>query len=173
MLRHALVASTILAGVGLTTPVTASTLVLSNAAVPGDAFSNAGTTNQGQAVGTSGWYYNNVRNSGSVGISTTLPRNGNGSVFFSSPSGSAKADIEYLANAVPVGGNYFAGGSLGRFQELVGFGYEWYRFDASTNPAVQHPALRVLLDLDGNLLSPDRAGLVFERAYNSLPTLTD
>ncbi len=174
MLRHALVASTILATVGLSDPAAASTIVLSNTIAPGDAFSNSGPTNQGQAVGTSGWYYNNVRNSGSVGISTTLPHNGNGSVFFSSPSGAAKADIEYLPNAVSFGGNYFASASLGRFQDLVSFGYEWYRVGTSTNPAVQHPVLRVLLDLDGNLSTiGDRGGLVFERAYNSLPTLTD
>lgn len=174
MLRRALVASTILAAFGLATPVTAATIVLSNAVAPGDAFANPGSTNQGQAVGTSDWYYNNSRNSGSVGISTTLPRNGNGSVFFSSPSGAAKADIEFLPNAVNVLGNFYSGGSLGRFQDLVRFGYEWYRVGTSSNPDVQHPVLRVLLDLDGNLSTVgDRCGLVFERAYNSLPTLTD
>ena len=103
-----------------------------------------------------------------------MPRNGNGSVFFSSPSDSAKADIEYLANAFAFGGNFFAGGTLGRFQDLTSFGYEWYRVGTSSNPAVQHPALRVLLDRDGDLSTiSDRGGLVFERAYNSLPTLTD
>jgi len=152
----------------------ATTIVLSNAPAPGDAFSNPGPTNQGQAVGTTGWYYNNVRNSGSVGISTQLPRNGNGSAFFSSPSGAAKADIEFLPNAVNVGGNFFSAGVLDSFSRLLSFGYEWYRVGTSTNPPVQHPALRVLLDLDGNLLTVgDRGGLVFERAYNALPTVTD
>ncbi|MCS6920780.1 MAG: hypothetical protein NZM07_02480, partial [Elioraea sp.] len=89
MLRRLLVASALLAAPGLAVPGVASTIVLSNNSAPGDSFVNAGPTNQGQAIGTTGWYYNNVRNSGSVGISTALPRNGNGSAFFSSPSGAA------------------------------------------------------------------------------------
>ncbi|WP_019013716.1 PEP-CTERM sorting domain-containing protein [Elioraea tepidiphila] len=151
----------------------AATIVTANNPAPGDSFTNAGPTNQGQAIGTSGWYYNNVRNGGTVGINTTLPRNGNGSAWFQNLDGADKADIEFLPNAANIAGNFVSVGSLGAFSALSTFGYEWYRDGTSTNPAVQHPALRVLLDLDGNLLTNDRAGLVFERAYNSLPTLTD
>lgn len=151
-----------------------ATIVLANNPAPGDNFTNAGTTNQGQAVGSTGWYYNNVRNSGVVGINDSYPRSGNGSAYFSSPSGAAKADIEFLPSAVNISGNFYSGASLGSFSQLSSFGYDWYRVSTSTNPAVQHPALRVLLDLDGDpLTGADRAGLVFERAYNSLPTLTD
>lgn len=173
MSRHLHAAAAALAAALLAAPAMASTTVLSNAPAPGDSFTNPGGTNQGQAVGASGWYYNNVRNNGVVGISTANPRSGNGSVAFASPDGSAKADIEFLPNAVDIGGNFVSVGSLGAFADLVRFGLDWYRDSASTNPAVQHPVVRVLLDLDGNLLTPDRAGLVFERAYNSLPTLTD
>ncbi|MCS6831612.1 MAG: PEP-CTERM sorting domain-containing protein, partial [bacterium] len=135
---------------------------------------NAGASNQGQAVGTSGWYYNNVRNNGAVGIRTNYPWNGNGSVYFNTPTGAAKADIEYLVNAVSIGGNFFSAGVIAPFSQLQSLSYRWYRDSSSTNPAVQHPAVRILLDLDGNPLTPlDRAGLVFERAYNSLPTLTN
>jgi hypothetical protein len=162
-----------LAAASFAAPAAASTTVLANNPAPGDAFTNPGSSNQGQAVGTSGWYYNNVRNSGVVGISTANPRSGNGSVAFGSPDGAAKADIEFLPNAISLGGNFVSVGSLGAFSALQSFGFDWYRDGASTNPAVQHPALRVLVDLDGDLLTPDRAGLVFERAYNSLPTLTD
>jgi hypothetical protein len=145
----------------------ATTIVLANNPAPGDAFTNAGGSNQGQAVGATGWYYNNVRNSGTVGISTDYPRNGNGSAHFVSPSGSAKADIEYLAGGVNFGGIYVATGSLGRFSDLRTFGYEWYRNATSTTTAHFHPAMRVLLDADGNLNTPgDRGGLVFERVYN-------
>ena len=57
---------------------------------------------------------------------------------------------------------------------LTHLSYEWYRVGSSTNPPVQHPALRILLDIDGDLKTvTDRGGLVFERAYNSLPTLVD
>ena len=178
----ALLASTVLMG-AFAPPAQATFItVLSNTfAAPGDAFTNPGPTNQGQAVtdgvdattGT-GWYYNNVRGGASVGIDDTLPRNGNGSVFFSSPSVAGKADIEYLAQAVNLGGNFFANGSLGRFAEFTELTYEWYRIGTSTNPSIQHPAARILLDRDGDLSTAgDRGGLVFERAYNSLPTLVD
>lgn len=158
----------------LMTSVSAQTIVYSNNPAPGDLFINAGPTNQGQAVGTSGWYYNNVRNNGAVGIRTNLPWNGNGSAYFELPSGAAKADIEYLVNAVNIGGNFYSAGVIAPFSQLQSLSYWWYRDGSSTNPAVQHPVVRVLLDLDGDPLTPlDRAGLVFERAYNALPTLTD
>jgi hypothetical protein len=151
----------------------AATIVASNNPAPGDAFTNPGPTNQGQAVGATGWYYNNVRNSGTVGISTALPRNGNGSAHFASPSGAAKADIEYLASGFNLGGNYVATGSLGAFSALSTFGYEWYRDGTSTTTAHLHPVMRVLLDADGDLNTiGDRGGLVFERVYNELPGWT-
>ncbi len=141
--------------------------VYANNLAPGDLFSNPGALNQGQAVGTSGWYYNNVRNSGTVGIRTDLPRSGNGSVWFNSPSGTAKADIEYLANAVNISGNYYANGSLGAFSSLTGMAYDWYRASSSTVGSHLHPVMRVVLDQDGNLATTgDRGGLVFELAYN-------
>ena len=94
-------------------------------------------------------------------------------MFFSSPTGAGKADIEYLANPVNLGGNFVAGGSLGPFSALSAMSYDWYRDSSSTNPGVQHPALRVLLDADGDLSTiGDRGGLVFERAYNSSLTPT-
>lgn len=145
--------------------------ILSNGTAPGDNFTNASGSNTGQAVGASGWYYNNVRNSGAVGINTDYARSGNGSANLTTtlgPAGaSSKADIEYLANAVQVSGNWFANGSLGLFTSLASMSYDWYRNSSSTNSAVQHPAMRVLLDLDGNLATTsDRGGLVYEKAYN-------
>ncbi|WP_232818528.1 PEP-CTERM sorting domain-containing protein [Elioraea thermophila] len=188
MLRRLLVAATVLSGVGLAAPATASTIVLSNTVAPGDAFSHPlgfpalpafdSLSQTGQAIGTTGWYYNNVRGGSAntvVGIRTDLPRSGNGSVFFQTNNSRSKADVEYLPNATAnLVGNWTSGGSLGAFQALSTFGYEWYRVGTSTNPGVQHPVLRVLLDLDGDLsTTTDRGGLVFERAYNSLPTPTD
>lgn len=175
MLSHVKrLAGALLVTAALMTSVSAQTIVYSNNPAPGDLFSNPGSSNQGQAVGTSGWYYNNVRNSGAVGINTNLPWNGNGSAYFYSPSGAAKADIEYLVNAVNIGGNFVSSGVIAPFSQLQSLSYSWYRDSNSNNPAHQHPALRILLDLDGNPLTPlDRAGLVFERVYNSLPTPTD
>jgi hypothetical protein len=36
----------------------ATTIVLANNPAPGDAFTNAGGLNQGQAIGATDWYYN-------------------------------------------------------------------------------------------------------------------
>jgi hypothetical protein len=69
----------------------ATTIVYSNNPAPGDQFTNSGPLNQGQAVGTSGWYYNNVRNNGAVGIRTNYPFNGNGSVYMRTPTGASES----------------------------------------------------------------------------------
>jgi hypothetical protein len=153
---------------------TAAQAVLVNPnAMAGDAFTNPGGSNQGQAVGTSGWYYNNVRNGGTVGIDGSNPRSGNGSVAFSGGN-NAKADIEYLPNAVNLFGNFVSGGSLGQLSQLMSMSYDWYRDSSSTAAAHLHPALRVLIDADGNLATTgDRGGLVFERIYNSLTVTND
>lgn len=150
----------------------AETIVYPN--VPsGETYTNASGSNKGQAVGATGWYYNNVRGSGEVGINSQHPNDSTGSVWFNSPSGAGKADIEYLASAVNLFGNYYATGSLGLLSDLSSMSYSWYRDGSSTNPALQHPVLRVLVDADGNLATAgDRGGLVFEGVYNGSPTAT-
>ena len=155
-----------LAALALSTPlvVSATTVTPNNAG--GDAFTNASGSNLGQAVGASGWYYNNVRAGGTVGIDGTYVRSGNGSVHMSGPA-NAKADIEYLPNAFPIAGNYNSVGSLGLLTAFTNMSYDWYRSAASVNDPRQAPALRVLVDADGNLATTnDRGGLVFERVYN-------
>jgi hypothetical protein len=158
---------------GLTSYAACAATVYSSAPAPGDAFTNPGPANMGQPVGATGWYYNNVRNGGVAGINTDFPRAGNGSVSLSGPN-NAKADIEYLPGAVSVAGNYASTSSLGAFTSLSSMAYEWYRSSASTATANLHPSLRVLLDADGDISTTnDRGGLVFERVYNGLPTLTN
>ena len=153
--------------------VTYATTVLANNPAPGDAFTNPTGVNVGQAVGSSGWYYNNVRKGATVGVSTINPRSGNGSVSFSSPS-NGKADIEYLPGAISIAGNYVSTASLGTFSLLNLMAYDWYRNGTSLAVASQQPSLRVLLDADGDLsTTSDRGGLVFERVYNSLSTPLD
>lgn len=142
-------------------------VILSNNSPLSDSFTNPTNTNQGQAVGSSGWYYNNVRNNAVVGIGTAAPYAGNASVVFQSSSSGGKADIEYLPGAVNILGNYFSGGSLGTFSDLSSFSYAWLRSSTSTAASHLHPVIRVLLDADGNLTTiGDRGGLVFERVYN-------
>lgn len=153
--------------------VTYATTVLANNPSPGDAFTNLMGANVGQAVGSSGWYYNNVRNGATVGVNTVNPRSGNGSVSFSSPS-NGKADIEYLPGAISIAGNYAPTASLGTFSSLNSMAYDWYRNGTSLAVASQQPSLRVLLDADGDLSTTgDRGGLVFERVYNNLLTPND
>lgn len=147
---------------------------------PGTLFSNASGSNNGQAV-SGNWVYNNVRNSGQVGITNTYARSGNGSVemntLFGPGGASSKADIEFLANPVQIAGNFFATGSLGLLSNLnlSGLGYEWYRNGTSTADANLHPSFRILIDRDGDLSTTnDRGGLVYERVYNAGgPVATD
>ncbi len=155
------------AAAGLCAAAAHGAIIYSNNSPLDDSFTNPTGTNQGQAVGSSGWYYNNVRNSATVGISGMLPYASNGSVYFHSPSSAGKADIEYLPGAVNLGGNYASGGILGLFSDLQGFSFHWYRDSSTTVAPHLHPVLRVLLDADGNLSTVgDRGGLVFELAYN-------
>lgn len=161
------IAALALCGAGAAT----AAVVTANATAPGDSFTNAGGSNQGQAVGASGWYYNNVRNGGEAGISTAFARSGNGSARLEGTQGpggaSSKADIEYLAGGTLVSGNYYASSTLGLLSDLSAMQYDWYRSSASTADAGQHAALRVLVDADGDLgTTGDRGGLVFELAYN-------
>jgi hypothetical protein len=152
-----------------------ATIVFANGTVTGDLFSNVGTSNQGQAVVGTGWHYNNTRNDGSVGINTAYARDGNGSAQLGGARDASKADIEFLAGGTAFGGNFFATASLGAFADLRSMSYDWYRAGASSARSGLAPAMRVLLDLDGNLSTNDRGGLVFERAYNgggSVPTDT-
>ena len=151
---------------------TINVTVYSNNPVPGDLFSNSGSSNQGQAVGTSGWYYNNVRNSGEVGIRTNYPFNGNGSVYMKTPSGAAKADIEFLGNALTIGvpGNFYSVTAIAPLSQLQSVSYSWYRDSTSSVAGHLHPVLRILLDADGDLNTVgDRGGLVWESVYQLGP----
>ena len=154
--------------IGLASIASASTVVVnSNNGSPGDDFTNptaanTSPTTPGAAVDTSGWYYNNVRNNGHVGIQTTTPFDGNGSVWFNAtqgPSGlSSKADIEFynIVGGVPQ--------SLGTLGNLTSFSYSWYRNSGGAASPFLAPVLRLYVE------SPDltKSGyLVFEPVYNA------
>jgi hypothetical protein len=149
----------------------ATVTVYSQNPAPGDLFTNAGSTNQGQSFGNPNWVYNNTRGSGSVGIRTNYPRSGNGSVYFNSPGSSGKADIEYFADPVLVGGNFVPNpfnpsSILGSLADLSHLSYEWYRDGSSTAPASLHPVLRLGI-LRVNSDNTAAVGyLTFERVYN-------
>jgi hypothetical protein len=149
----------------------ATVTVYSQNLVPGDSFTNGGPINQGQSFGNPNWVYNNTRGGGSVGIRNNYPRSGNGSVYFNSPGSSGKADIEYFADPVPVGGNfvpnpYDPSSILGSLAALSHLSYEWYRDGSSTAPDFLHPVLRLGI-LRVNQDNTFALGyLVFERVYN-------
>lgn len=133
----------------------------------GDTFFVSGPSNQGMAIGSSGWYYNNTRSGGSVGIDSSQSQSGDGSIRFGTTSSGSKADIEWLGSAVSVSGNYHATSALGYLSELTSLGYDWYRDSNSTTNNLYHPVIRLLVDLDGNLTTTgDRRQLTFERAFN-------
>jgi hypothetical protein len=146
--------------VALLANVAGATEIYGNNPAPGDAFTNS-VGDASQAIGSTGWYYNNVRNSTTVGISTANPQSGNGSVSFVAPA-NGKADVEFLP-----------GRSLGALSGLSSMSYDWYRVGTSGAADHLHPSLRVLVDRDGNLSTGDRGYLVFERTYNNVATPED
>jgi len=149
----------------------ATVTVNSQNLAPGDLFTNTGSANLGLGFGNPNWVYNNTRGSGSVGIRTNYPRNGNGSVYFNSPGSSGKADIEYFADPVLVGGNFVPNpfnpsSILGPLADLSHLSYEWYRDGSSTAPNHLHPVLRLGI-LRVNSDNTAAVGyLTFERVYN-------
>lgn len=149
----------------------ATVTVYSQNPVPGDSFTNGGPNNLGQGFGNPNWVYNNTRGGGSVGIRNNYPRSGNGSVYFNSPNNLGKADIEYFADPVLVGGSFVpnpfnTSSILGPLAALSHLSYEWYRGVSSTAPNHLHPVLRLGI-LRVNSDNTVAVGyLTFERIYN-------
>lgn len=118
------------------------------------------------------WYRTNYRDvsngftsNTSAAITATRPRSGNGSVEMSLTDGSGKVDYAYAWGYVP-------GRTLASLSALS---FDWYRQGTSTTPANQAPALRLLIDADGDASTNlDRGYLVWEQAYQANPAvLTD
>jgi len=170
LFKHLVAAAVV--GVLCTNVFAATTIVYSNDPAPGDLFSNSLSTPLGQAVGTSGWYYNNVRDNGAVGIRTNYPFNGNGSVYMRTPTLDAEAGIEFLGNALTIGvpGNFYSVTAIAPLSQLQSVSYSWYRDSTSSVAGHLHPVLRILLDADGDLnTTSDRGGLVWESVYQLYP----
>lgn len=180
-MRRLSLASFSLAAMFTAASATASTVIYSSNPLPGDSYSTnlsflGNPIPTGQALtNTPDFFYNNVRGNGTVGINDTFERNGNGSVFFQTVGSNSKADFELLASPTSnTFGVRSATGSFGRLGDLTHLSYEWYRDSSSTNSAVQHPVIRILVDADGDLSTTgDRGGLVFEQAYNGSNVPTD
>ncbi len=156
-LSHALAC---LVGLGLlSTPLQAGVIVYPTVTI-GTAADAWSTTDPGLG----GWYYGDIRNSGTVGVTTTYDHTSStaaatypgsqGSLEFTLTSGSDKAGFVYSFD------NPFALGGL------VGASYDWYRSSTSTNPQTQAPALFFWVDVDGDLSTSDTIGLKYEAVYN-------
>ncbi|TAG02972.1 MAG: hypothetical protein EAZ43_08125 [Betaproteobacteria bacterium] len=139
--------------------VFASTAFAAVVTTPVGVYTNTGSSNMGDTIAADAWLRVNVRNGGQVGISTTYPRNGDGSVFMSlgdNTNNNAKADWEYYPTA-----------GFGRLADLTALSYDWYRDAASTTGTNFHPVIRLFIDADGDsTTTTDRGYLVFERSYN-------
>lgn len=124
----------------------------------GATFTNSGSNNLSDAscaLQLDTWCAANVRSDGVVGITGTNPRNGNGSLEFSGPAGkSYKADFQYLLSTP------FA------LSTLTSMSYDWFRDAASSNPATQAPALRLLVSSGAGW----GGYLIYEPAYNGVPS---
>ncbi|MGC3961035.1 MAG: hypothetical protein QM813_24820 [Verrucomicrobiota bacterium] len=134
---------------------------------PTGVYTNPSGSNSGDAPALGIWLRTNVRNNGTVGITTDYARSGNGSAYFSGPNAatpsSSKADFEYFFSDL-------TGKTLGNLSALS---YDWYRDSSSTAASHLHPALRLYFDADGNALTTgDRGYLVYEIGITSVGSLT-
>jgi hypothetical protein len=128
------------------------------------------STNPGQQ----GWYFGDIRNSGTVGITKTYDRTSaaaaaafpgsQGSLEFNLTSGADKGGLNQYFNSS-------AAVAAFPLLDLVGAAYDWFRSSSSTNSAGQAPALFFSIDTktaDGVI------GVKYEPTYNgfgsSLPT---
>ena len=76
------------------------------------------------------WYQANVGGGGTVGITTTYARSGNGSAYFATTGGASKGDLQYkFGEAVPL-------------SSLTSVSYDFYRSGTSTTSANFAPVLR-------------------------------
>lgn len=112
----------------------------------------AGAGNVSEAFSFNEWQQRNLRGGAEVGITTDYARSGNGSISFYGVDGNSKADMEI----------YFSTPFL--LSDFQGASYDWYRDSSSTNPAGQHPSLRLATNLG--------TYLIFESAENGIPTAT-
>ncbi len=182
-------ASLLGATLSLTSVGSAQTTVYSNN-VGGDAFSVQGpfgvTTRFGQAVGSSGWYYNNVgtlsggTGGGTAGIDSVQARSGTGSGHLQ-VNGGGKADIEYYgaasqhnsASDTTFYGAFGSGAvSLGKLSALSSLSYDWMRGSADTG-SVAAPSIR--LSLYDNAAAPTKFGYIvfepYENGYSTIPNM--
>lgn len=139
-------------GAGLATTVTGPTGTLTTVTGPG-----GGSNRAGAGLVYDKWAQQNVGGNASVGITTTRPRSGTGSVEFTGlTANTAKADLEYYFSQ-PI--------SLAEFESAS---YDWFRASTSTTNGIQVPSLRLLVN-DENFTLPATTYLIYEPVYQNGP----
>ena len=158
-------ASGVALGLALLAMASPAHATLVDITTPVGVYTEPGPANTGDPFATGTWLRTNVRNNGAVGITGNYARNGNGSMWFNTPDGSAKADAEYFFDGSHGVSPFLLNDILtGAITEVS---YEWYRDSASTNPDVQQPSFRLYVDIDGNSMTLNDIGyLIYENIYN-------
>jgi hypothetical protein len=139
--------------------------------VPGATTGTSADAWSGAAPGLDGWYYGDIRNSGTVGITTTYDRTSAGAAS-TLPGSSGSLEFNLTSSSDKAGFNQYFGGSapVDVFQlvDLEGMFYDWYRSSTSTNPATQSPSIFIWIDADGDSGTSDTYGLKYEAIYNGV-----
>ena len=101
------------------------------------------------------WQQQNVGGSGSVGITNSYARSGNGSAAFTGVDGTSKADLEiYFSTPIAL-------------SSVTALSYDVFRAASSTAAPHLTNSLRLLI---GDAANTYRAYLIFEPVYNGFPT---
>lgn len=98
-----------------------------------------------------GFYQANLGGGATVGVTTDYARNGNGSAFFDTTGGAAKADIQYLS-AAPVA-----------LSSITSLSYDYFRASSSTTNAGFAPVVRLDILKNGAFAG----ALVLENLYQT------
>ncbi len=141
--------------------------VYSNNLDPGDYFTNAGSTPANQMVtgftGTGGEKvtYRETKNGATVGINTTAPRNGNGSVWFSANGTNVKSEIA-MSTGFDGAGN--SAGTLGAFDSMTTLSADLMTLSSSVSN--QAPIVRIELFSSTQAAGHRYGQLVFDTAWS-------
>jgi hypothetical protein len=107
------------------------------------------------------WFRDDMGAGSSAGITTDYARSGTGSMLLTGTGAGSKADLAmYFSPSA-----YF----FTRLGNFAGLSYDFYRAGSSTAASHLAPALRLLVDVDGDpFTTDDRGSLVYEPTYNGI-----
>lgn len=120
--------------------------------------------------GIAGWYYGDIRNSGTVGITRSNDRTSSEAAT-NYPGSSGSLEFVLTGGSDKAGFNLYFDPTVTsiRLADIESMSYDWYRDSSSSNPAVQVPALFMWVDRDGDLNTADVVGIKYETVYNDYP----